>query len=252
MSDTHTVLVTGASSGIGAAVAQAFGALGWAVAMGARRGDRLQEVAQTVSAAGGRPFAHYLDVTKADSIDAFFAATEAALGPVDVVVSNAGVGIPGVLHELSVADIETELATNLLGPMLVARRALPSMLARRSGTLIFISSMNAVQPRPLQIGYTAAKAGVEGVAHTLRLDLEGTGVRSLIVRPGPTRSEFGFGWAPGMLVRVIESWQRWGLMRHNDMLDPEHIAAAVVSAATAPAAAHLDVIQLNPTGPIYG
>ena len=251
MSDSTTVLVTGASSGIGAAVAQAFGALGWAVAMGARRGDRLQEVAQTVSAAGGRPFAHYLDVTKTDSIDAFFAATEAALGPVDVVVSNAGVGIPGVLHELSVADIETELATNLLGPMLVARRALPSMLARRSGTLIFISSMNAVQPRPLQIGYTAAKAGVEGVAHTLRLDLEGTGVRSLIVRPGPTRSEFGFGWAPEMLVRVIESWQRWGLMRHNDMLDPEHIAAAVVSAATAPAAAHLDVIQLNPTGPIH-
>jgi len=128
---------------------------------------------------------------------------------------------------------------------------LPSMLARRSGTLIFVSSMNVVQPRPLQIGYTAAKAGVEGVAHTLRLDLEGTGVRSLIVRPGPTRSEFGFGWAPAMLVRVIESWQRWGLMRHNDMLDPEHIAAAVVSAATAPAAAHLDVIQLNPTGPIH-
>jgi len=252
MSDTHTVLVTGASSGIGAAVAQAFGALGWAVAMGARRVDRLQDVAQAVTAAGGRPFAHYLDVTKADAIDAFFAATEAALGPVEVVVSNAGIGIPGALHELSVADIETELATNLLGPMLVARRALPSMLARRAGTLIFVSSMNAVQPRPLQIGYTAAKAGVEGVAHTLRLDLEGTGVRSLIVRPGPTRSEFGFGWAPGMLVRVIESWQRWGLMRHNDMLDPEHIAAAVVSAATAPAAAHLDVIQLNPTGPIYG
>jgi NAD(P)-dependent dehydrogenase (short-subunit alcohol dehydrogenase family) len=211
----------------------------------------LQDVAETVTAAGGRPFAHYLDVTKADSIDAFFAATEAALGPVDVVVSNAGIGIPGMLHELSVADIEAELATNLLGPMLVARRALPAMLARRSGTLIFVSSMNAVQPRPLQIGYTAAKAGVEGVAHTLRLDLEGTGVRSLIVRPGPTRSEFGFGWAPAMLVRVIESWQRWGLMRHNDMLDPEHIAAAVVSAATAPAAAHLDVIQLNPTGPIY-
>jgi NAD(P)-dependent dehydrogenase (short-subunit alcohol dehydrogenase family) len=147
-----------------------------------------------------------------------------------------------------VADIETELATNLLGPML-SPAAPCRMPARHSGTLI--SSMNAVQPRPLQIGYTAAKAGVEGVAHTLRLDLEGTGVRSLIVRPGPTRSEFGFGWPPEMLVRVIESWQRWGLMRHNDMLDPEHIAAAVVSAATAPAAAHLDVIQLNPTGPIH-
>jgi NADP-dependent 3-hydroxy acid dehydrogenase YdfG len=250
MSVRSTLLVTGASSGIGAAIARAFGALGWSVAIGARRTDRLEEVARAIAAAGGRPFARHLDVTKPDSIDAFFAAAEAALGPVDVVVSNAGLSMPGLLHELSVTDLETELATNLLGPMLVARRALPSMLSRKQGTLVFISSMNVVEPRPFQVGYTAAKMGVEGVARTLRKDLEGTGVRSIIVRPGPTRSEFGFAWGTDMLVRVLDSWKHWGFMRHNEMLHGEHVAAAVVSAVTAPAGANMDVIQLNPEGPL--
>ncbi len=252
MSVRRTVLVTGASSGIGAAVARAFGALGWSVAIGARRTDRLEEVAQAVAAAGGRPFARHLDVTQTDSIDAFFAATETALGAVDVVVSNAGISKPGLLHELSVAEIETELATNLLGPMLVARRALPAMLARKQGVLVFISSMNVVEPRPFQVGYTAAKMGVEGVARTLRKDLEGTGVRSIVVRPGPTRSEFGFAWGTDKLVRVLDSWKHWGFMRHNEMLDGAHVADAVVSAATAPPGASIDLIQLNPAGPLGG
>jgi len=252
MSDRRTALVTGASSGIGAAVARAFGALGWSVAIGARRMVRLEEVARDIEATGGRPFARHLDVTKADSIDAFFAAAEVALGAVDVVVSNAGISIPGLLHELSVANLETELATNLLGPMLVARRALPSMLARQHGSLVFISSMNVVEPRPLQVGYTAAKMGVEGLARTLRKDLEGTGVRSIIIRPGPTRSEFGFAWGKDLLIRVLESWKHWGFMRHNEMLDGEHVAAAVVSAVTAPAGLVVDVIQVNPEGPLGG
>jgi NADP-dependent 3-hydroxy acid dehydrogenase YdfG len=246
---SRTVLVTGASSGIGAAIARAFGALGWSVAIGARRTDRLEHVAAAVADAGGRPFARHLDVASADSVDAFFAAAEAALGAADVVVSNAGISIPGLLHEVSVADLQNELATNLLGPMLVARRALPSMLARAQGTLVFISSMNVVEPRPLQVGYTAGKMGVEGLAHTLRKDLEGTGVRSIIVRPGATRSEFGFAWGHDMLIRVLESWKHWGFMRHNEMLDAEHVAAAVVNAVTAPAGACIDLIQLTPEGP---
>jgi len=252
VSGPGTIVVTGASSGIGAAVARAFGELGWSVAIGARRTDRLAEVGRAIETAGGRPFAQHLDVTKPESIDRFFAATESALGAVDVVVSNAGIGIPGLLHELGVADLERELATNLLGPMLVARRALPSMLARRQGALVFISSMNVVQPRPFQIGYTAAKMGVEGVARTLRQDLEGTGVRSIIVRPGPTRSEFGMGWHPKLLIRMVDTWRRWGLMRHNEMLDGADVAAAVVSAVTAPAGLGVDVIQVNPEVPVDG
>ena len=246
MSGRRTAVVTGASVGIGAAIARALGALGWSVALGARRTTLLDEVARGVEAAGGTPFAHALDVTDAKSVDAFFGATEASLGPVDVVVSNAGIGVPGLLHEVPVADLERELRTNLFGPMLIARRALPSMLERRRGDLVFISSMNVVEPRPFQAGYTAAKAGLEGLAQVLRRDLEGTGVRATIVRPGATRSEFGFAWQPDILVRVLDSWKAWGFMRHMDMMDGEQVALAVVAAVTAPPGLHIDVIQVNP------
>lgn len=246
MSGVRTAVVTGASAGIGAAIARALGALGWSVALGARRAALLDEVAQGVDAAGGRAFAHALDVTDARSIDAFFGGAESTLGPVDVLVNNAGIGVPGLLHEVPVADLERELRTNLFGPMLVTRRALPSMLERQRGDVVFISSMNVVEPRPFQAGYTAAKAGVEGMAQVLRRELEGTGVRATIVRPGATRSEFGFGWEPDILVRVIDSWKEWGFMRHMDMMDGEQVALAVVAAVTAPPGLHMDLIQVNP------
>lgn len=246
MSGRRAAVVTGASSGIGAAIARALGALGWSVALGARRTEKLDEVADGVASAGGRPFAHALDVTDEAGIDAFFTATESALGSVDVVVSNAGIGLPGLLHEVPVANLERELRTNLLGPMLVARRALPAMLAGKRGDLVFISSMNVVEPRPFQVGYTAAKAGLEGMVQVLRRDLEGTGVRATIVRPGATRSEFGFGWDPEILMRVIDSWKAWGFMRHLDMMEGDQVALAVVHAVTAPPGLHMDVIQVNP------
>lgn len=246
MSEARTVVVTGASAGIGAAIARAFGALGWSVAVGARRAAPLAEVAASVEAAGGRALAHALDVTDAASIEGFFAAAERALGPIDVVVSNAGIGLPGLLHEVPVENLERELRTNLLGPMLIARRALPGMLSRRRGDLVFISSMNVVEPRPFQLGYTAGKAGLEGMVQVLRRDLEGTGIRATIVRPGATRSEFGFGWGAEILMRVIDSWKVWGFMRHLDMMEGEHVAHAVVGVVTAPPGLHVDVIQVNP------
>ena len=252
MSAPRTAVVTGASSGIGAAIARALGALGWSVALGARRTELLQEVAKGVETAGGRAFAHALDVSDAASIDTFFTATEAALGAADVLVSNAGVGVPGLIHELSTADLERELRTNLLGPMWITRRALPAMLERNRGDLVYVSSMNVVEPRPFQAGYTAGKAGLEGLAHTLRKDLEGTGVRATIVRPGATRSEFGFGWEPDILVRVLDSWKAWGYLRHMDMMDGEQVALAVVHAVTAPPGLNMDVIQVNPERGVTG
>jgi NADP-dependent 3-hydroxy acid dehydrogenase YdfG len=246
MSEVRTAVVTGASAGIGAAIAEALGALGWKVAIGARRTEALAEVGKAVETAGGKPFAHALDVTDPDSIESFFAASEKALGPVDVIVNNAGIGLPGLLHEMPIENVERELATNLLGPIRVARRALPSMLAAQRGDLVFISSMNVVEPRPFQLGYTAAKAGLEGMVSVLRRDLEGTGVRATVVRPGATRSEFGFGWDPNILMRVIDSWKAWGYMRHLDMMEGAHVAHAVVSIVTAPPGLHVDVVQVNP------
>ncbi len=247
--EPRIALVTGASSGIGAATARSLASQGWPVAIGARRQDRLAEVAREIEAAGGRAFAHVLDVRRSESVDAFFAATEKELGVPDVVVSNAGLGIPARLHEAAVEDLENELATNLLGPLLVARRALPALLERGRGDLVFISSLNAVEPRTFQAGYTASKAGVEALARVLQMELEGTGVRATVVRPGPTGSEFGSSWGGEMARRALESWQYFGVMRQLHWMPPERVADAVLATVTLATGARLDLVQVMPESP---
>jgi len=242
-------VVTGASAGLGACVARSLGRLGWRVGLGARREDRLEQVAAAVREAGGTPFTGALDVSDARSVDQFFDATEKEFGPVEVVVSNAGVCIPALAHEIAAGDLASEVTTNLLGAMYVARRAIPAMIERGAGDLVFISSDTARSPRPFQSGYSAAKAGLETYARTLAMELEGTGIRVATIRPGPTATEFGRDWPPAMLKRILESWKHFGLQRNLAFLDPEVVAAAVVSAVTAPKGATLASIELQPEGP---
>jgi len=248
MAEARTAVVTGASSGVGAAIARAFGALGWNVAIGARRVERLEEVAGAINAAGGKAFVSALDVSEPESIDAFFAASENKVGATDVVVSNAGIGTPGLIHELTIDDLRKEMMTNLFGTMLVVRRALPSMLERRRGDVVLLSSTAVSEPRPFQAGYSATKGGIEGFAQGLRCDLEGTGVRTTVIRLGPTRSEFGNGWDPVVLGRMIETWQRWGFLRHMEMMEPEDVAQAVVASVTSMRGFSMNLVQLNPDG----
>jgi NADP-dependent 3-hydroxy acid dehydrogenase YdfG len=250
--EPRVALVTGASSGFGAAIAVALGALGWPVALGARRLDRLAEVAGRVEAAGGKPCVRALDVADPASVDAFVGEAEARLGPAQVVVSNAGIGRPGALPEVSLADLRAEIDTNLFGPMVLARRVLPGMLERRAGDLCFVTSLNAVLPRPLQAGYTASKAGLEALARVLQMELEGSGVRVSIVRPGPSLTEMGWDWPPAVQKRLLETWADWGVLRHHHFLDPEAVAQAVVAAVTAPPGTHLDLLQINPEKPAAG
>jgi NAD(P)-dependent dehydrogenase (short-subunit alcohol dehydrogenase family) len=220
------------------------------VALGARRLERLEEVAREVDAAGGSGLALALDVTDAGSIERFVARAREALGPIDALVSNAGVGAPGLLHEVEDRDLRLELDTNLLGPLRLARCVLPAMRARRSGDLVFVTSQNAVLPRPFQVGYTASKAGLEGAVRALAMELEGSGVRASIVRPGPAPTEMGRGWDAELVRRMLETWKRWGALRHGGFLDPESVARAVVHVLTAPRGAHLGLIQVDPEAPV--
>jgi len=245
----RTAIVTGASSGIGAATALELGRLGWRVALGARRGDRLEAVAERVRAGGGEALAHRLDVALPDSVEEFHTAVEAALGPVDVLINNAGMSILNRLAESRVEDLQRELAVNLLGPMLMCRRALPSMLERRSGDLVFISSENAERPRPYQPAYTAAKAGLEALAGVLEMELEGSGVRASVVRVGPTGSEFGAGFEPAKIRETLEAWKYWGVQRHLHWMPAASVARAVVQVVTTPLdEAHLKLVQVMPGG----
>jgi NAD(P)-dependent dehydrogenase (short-subunit alcohol dehydrogenase family) len=227
-------IVTGASSGIGAATALELARAGYHVALGARRVERLREVADQIEAAGGRAFAHFLDVAQPESIDAFYAAAETALGPIELLVNNAGMSILNLLPDAKVEDLRAELEVNLLGPMLLCRRAIPGMLARRRGDLVFVGSENAVRPRPFQAAYTAAKAGIEGLARVLAMELDGSGVRSIVVRVGPTGSEFGSRMDHGMLKRALEAWRYWGVQRHLHFMPSESVARAIARIVAAP------------------
>lgn len=244
-------IVTGASSGIGVSIATELGRLGWCVAVGARRTDRLADTAEQVTAAGGKGFAHALDVSDPSSIETFFRAVEAECGPVDVLVNNAGMATPGWITRVSPESIEREVRTNLLGPILLSRLAIASMQERgAAGHLVFITSDATRHPRPRMTTYTATKAGVEALGQCLALELEGTGIRSTTVRVGPTISEFGFGWDLDELTDLMAYWPRFGLQRHNGFLDPVAIANAVVAAVTAPPGVLVENIEVQPECPV--
>ena len=252
MSDERTALVTGASSGIGAAVAVELGGLGWRVGLGARRVDRLEETAAAVRDAGGTAFAHALDVTDADSVAAWFVAVEAELGPVDALVNNAGMATPGWLHRTAPDAIKREVETNLLGPILTSQILIATLRERGArGDIVFITSDATRHARPRMATYTATKAGLEALAHCVALECEGTGIRSTVVRVGPTTStEFGTGWPIDELEDLMTYWLRFGLHRHNGLLDPEAIARAVAMVLTAPPGVRFDTIEVQPEAPV--
>jgi len=242
----RTALVTGASGGIGRAVAVAFGALGWTVAVGARRAAALDETAKLVEDAGGQAITHPLDLTSVASIDRCCE----AIGTVDVLVNNAGVAFPGPACEMDDDDHRRIIETNLLGTILVTKRVVGAQLvAGTPGDVVFMSSDATVHPRPRMATYMATKAAVETFARTLSMELEGTQTRATIVRVGPTITGFADAWDPSIFADLIPYWQRFGAQRHWATLQPEHVAAIVVHAVTVPRGAHVSEIEVVPPAP---
>ena len=155
--DRRPVLIAGASSGIGATTAETLAELGHPVALGARRVEQCQALASKIVANGGEAFAHCLDVSDTTSVDAFVAASEAALGPAEVVVSGAGDLAFSLIHEMDPDLFLRQVNVHLVGVQRLAHRVLPGMIARERGDFIVISSDTAVQPRPRSGAYPAAK-----------------------------------------------------------------------------------------------
>jgi len=261
--ESRTALVTGASSGLGAAMAVELAALGWKLAIGARRPDRLAETeAKAREAGAAEVHAGPLDVTEESSVEAFFEAVEKTLGPADVIVNNAGASRVHWLEETDPAWLRSEVETNLIGPMLVTHRALrPLLAARAAGDIVMITSDAVRRPRPGQLAYGASKAGLENYADALSLALEGSGVRVTKVRVGPALSEFGVSWdmSPEVHQKRVDYWASYGLRDGRmlakgqlGLLMPEDVARAVVHAVTQPRHVMLDTIEIQPAWPQQG
>jgi len=243
-------VVTGASSGIGAETAKALAGAGHPVALGARRVDRIEELATAIRADGGEAFAHPLDLTDEASVVEFAAKATAELGDVEVVVSNAGAVAPGTIHEISSERFAREIDLNLVGAHRLVRAFVPGMVERRRGDLVLVSSDVAVRARPFMSAYAASKWGLEGMANAMQMELEGTGVRVSIVRPGPTWSEMGADWDAEEAAFVLNQWIRFGLARHPHFLKARALADAITTVVSAPRGVHLSLIDVNPEAPV--
>lgn len=169
----RTVLVTGGNRGIGFAIAQEFQARGHRVAVTARSGEG-PEGTLTVRA----------DVTDAAAVDAAFAEVEQALGPVEVVVANAGITRDTLMLRMSEDDFDAVIDTNLGGSFRVAKRALKGMLKARHGRIVFISSVSGLYGNPGQVNYSASKSGLIGMARSITRELGSRGITANVVAPG--------------------------------------------------------------------
>ncbi|MET7773331.1 SDR family oxidoreductase [Nocardia sp. NPDC005366] len=248
--ERRTVLVAGASSGIGAATAVALADLGHPVALGARRVDKCEELAAKIRADGGTAFVYPLDVSETGSVDDFVTATEKELGPVEILVSGAGDIEFGLVHEMDPARFVAQIGVHLAGAHRLAHRVLPGMIERQRGDFVLISSDCADQPRPRTAAYSAAKAGLEAMAGQLRMELEGTGVRASLVRPGPTLTGMGMTSTPEVVGPMLQDWKDWGFARHPYMLRASDLAAAVVAVVSTPRGAHLVLVEVQPEAPL--
>jgi 3-oxoacyl-[acyl-carrier protein] reductase len=170
---TRTVLITGGNRGIGRAIAEEFVAQGHRVAVTARSGEG-PEGTMTVRA----------DVTDAAALDAAFTEVEASLGPVEVVVANAGITRDTLLMRMSDEDFDTVVDTNLGGSFRVVKRASKGMLKARFGRIILVSSVVGLYGSAGQANYAASKSGLVGLARSITRELGGRGITANVVAPG--------------------------------------------------------------------
>ena len=208
--EPRSVLVTGGNRGIGRAIAEAFLAQGDKVAVTTRSGGA-PEGALDVRC----------DITDAAAVDAAFAEVEAAHGPVEVLVANAGITADTLLLRMSEEDWSSVIDTNLTGSFRLAKRASKGMLRLRRGRIVFISSVVGLLGSPGQVNYAASKAGLVGMARSLARELGSRGITANVVAPGFVDTD---------MTAVLSDEQRASIKTQVPLgryADPEEVAAAV-------------------------
>jgi 3-oxoacyl-[acyl-carrier protein] reductase len=184
-------IVTGASRGIGLAVARRLATLGAKVSLCARDAGRLESAAAELRAGGAAGvFAAAVDVTHGDELVAFVKNTEKTLGPVEILVNNAGIGYFGSTHEATEANWDRVLDTNLKAVFLASKAVAPGMIARRGGHIINIASLAGKNAFAGGGIYCASKWGLLGLTECMAEDLRGYGVRVSAICPGSVATEF--------------------------------------------------------------
>jgi short-subunit dehydrogenase len=184
----QVAVITGASTGIGRALARALAADGARVGLIARREALLQELCSEIAATQGTATWAVADVADRQQVLAAFAKLRAALGPVDLLIANAGVGAPTLLDPPNTADVEKMFRVNVLGVVYAIEAVLPEMLRRKTGHLAAVSSLAAYKGLPGESAYTASKAAVNTYLEGLRIQLREHGIAVTTLCPGFVRT----------------------------------------------------------------
>ncbi len=220
-----SVVVTGASSGIGEASAYRFAGEGARLGLLARRRDRLQEVAAKVRALGGEALVVPVDLADGDSARRAVREVETTFGRVDVLVNNAGFGLYAPIESVLREDIERLFAVNTFGALACIQAVLPGMRRNGKGLIINVSSIVGRRALPMTGAYGASKYAMQGLSDALRVELAGTGVRVSVVCPGYTATEFS--------ERVLD----YGAERRRPtgaVMSAEEVAEAIFACARRP------------------
>jgi short-subunit dehydrogenase len=182
-----TVLISGASSGIGAELARQAVAKGSHVGLLARSGDALESLSAEL---GSSCIAAPADVTAPEQLSAAVATVEKALGPIDILVNNAGIGHYGAFLDLEVEEIDRIMRTNYLGVVHTLKAVLPGMVARRRGHVVTVGSIAGRIGSPFEAAYAASKFAVSGLTEALSVELSPFGIGVSLVSPGPVDTPF--------------------------------------------------------------
>lgn len=233
-----TVLITGASSGIGEGIARELGAAGARVFLGARRTDRLERLAAEINAAGGTALYRALDVTSRTDVQAFADAARAAWGHVDVVINNAGVMPLSPLAALHVDEWDQMVDVNIKGVLYGIAAVLPHMLERKRGHVINIASIGALAVSPTAAVYCATKFAVRAISDGLRQ--ESRDIRVTCIHPGVVESELASTITDAGTAEAMKAWRAVALQ-------PDAIGRAVRFAIEQPGDVDVSEIVVRPT-----
>jgi len=238
------IIITGASSGIGEAVARHLAALGAVVSLAARRPDKLAQVVADITAAGGQAQAFATDVTQRVQVEALVKHTVEAFGRVDVLFNNAGVMLLSRLEQQQYAEWEQMLDTNVKGMLYGIGAVLPYFQQQRSGHFINVSSISGHRVDPTSAVYSATKFAVRALSEGLRQEVKPYNVRTTILSPGVIQSE---------LTQQITDPQAQEMVKGlvGMAISAEAIARAVAYAIDQPQDVDVNEIMLRPTAQPY-
>jgi NADP-dependent 3-hydroxy acid dehydrogenase YdfG len=243
--DGRKVAITGASSGIGEATALALAREGAAVALGARRSDRIEELARRIEDDGGRAAAIAVDVTDEEQAHAFVREAHAQLGGLDALVNNAGVMLLGPIEGADTGQWRQMVDVNLLGLLYCTQAALPLLREGGGGNVVNISSVAGRVGNPGSAIYNATKWAVVGFSEALRKEAAPSNVRVTCIEPGYVRTELQ-GHNEGPVLEAIEKMRE----EIGDVLEAGDLADAILYVLAAAPRVSVNELLIRPAGQI--